>query len=144
MSFTLQDEGGLTVLGIYVVASNATPQKIGDLRRRFDAMGGAGAIGARLDDAVFSVYCEYEGDFTGDYTVVIGCAVRADAKVPEAMKKVEIQAGRFAVFVPAGELPKSVFETWAEIWSTPLDRRYQADFDRYGVHGEVTVHVGVR
>jgi len=38
----------------------------------------------------------------------------------------------------------SVFATWAEIWKTRLDRRYDADFDRYGGDGKITVHVGVR
>jgi hypothetical protein len=60
------------------------------------------------------------------------------------MKKVVIGAGTFAVYAPVGELPMSVFATWAEIWKTPLDRRYEADYDRYGGVGGVTVHVGVR
>jgi predicted transcriptional regulator YdeE len=144
VSFEFRQERGLTVLGIYARASNAAPEKIGDLWRRFHAMGSAGAIDARQDDAVYSVYCEYEGDFTGVYTVVIGCAVDANAAIPDGMKKIEIDAGRFAVFEPVGELPKSVWEAWAEVWKTPFDRRYQADFDRYGSDGIVTVHVGVR
>jgi len=144
VSYTVHHEDGLTVLGIYTRASNATPSKIGDLWRRFHAGGNAGLIEARKNDAGYCVYCEYERDFTGAYTVLIGCVVDADAAIPEGMKKIEIDAGKFAVFEPVGELPKSVFETWAEIWKTPLDRRYQADFDRYGDDGNVTVHVGVR
>jgi hypothetical protein len=41
-------------------------------------------------------------------------------------------------------LPQGVFDAWSEVWATPLDRRYQADFDRYGTDGIATVHVGVR
>jgi predicted transcriptional regulator YdeE len=76
--------------------------------------------------------------------VLIGCAADADAEIPEGMMKLAIEAGRFFVFEPVGELPKSVFETWAEIWSLPIDRLFQADFDRYGADGKVTIHVGVR
>jgi predicted transcriptional regulator YdeE len=70
--------------------------------------------------------------------------VDTDAAVPEGMKKLAIEAGRFFVFEPVGELPKSIFDTWAEIWKMPADRRYQADFDRYGSDGKVTIHLGVR
>src|ERR1700722_12715800 len=123
MSMTLTNEGALTVLGIYARASNAAPQKIGDLWRRFHAMGDAAAIDGRENDAVLSVYCEYESDFTGEYTIVIGCAVAADAAVPEGMKKIEVEAGKFAMIEPQGELPMSVWETWARVWNSPLDRR---------------------
>jgi predicted transcriptional regulator YdeE len=143
MNFQWRYEDDIAVLGSYARASNAAPEKIGDLWRRFHAMGNAQAIDARRDDAVYSVYCEYVGDFTGEFTVVIGCAVDADAAVPDGMKKIAVKAGRFAVFEPVGELPMSVFETWAEIWKMPLERRYQADYDRYGSDGKVTVHVGV-
>ena len=144
MSFELRQENGLTILGIYARASNSVPEKIGDLWRRFHAMGGAAAIEARLDDVVYSVYCQYEGDATGEYTVLIGCSVDAGAVVPMGFKKIAVAAGEFAVFEALGELPKSVWDAWAEVWKTPLDRRFEADFDRYGTDGKVTVHVGVR
>jgi len=144
MSFTLRDADRFTVMGICARAENANPGKIGDLWRSFHAMGNAGAIEARLDDSVYCVYCEYETDFTGGFTVLVGCAVDADAAVPDGMKKLEIEAGKFAVFDVVGELPKSILETWAEIWNTPLERRYRADFDRYGSDGKVTILVGVR
>lgn len=144
MSFKATTSDGLTVLGIYARARNDNPAQIGDLWRRFHEMGGPAGIAARTDDSVYCVYCEYESDFTGAFTVLIGCAANADAEIPEGMKKVEIEAGRFLVFEPVGELPRSVFETWVEIWKMPMDRRYQADFDRYGSDRTVTVHVGVR
>jgi predicted transcriptional regulator YdeE len=107
-------------------------------------MGGAKAIAGRLDDAVYGIYCDYASDWTGEYTVVIGCEVDAAAPAPpDGMRRVEIGPGRFAVYTPAGVLPMSVWATWAEVWKTPLKRRYAADFDRYGADG-VTVWVGVK
>lgn len=144
MSYELRAENGLTVLGIFTTASNASPQAIGDLWRRFHAMGDQNVIAVRQDDAVYCVYCEYEGDWTKSFTVVIGCAVARDASIPEGMKKIDVQAGTFAVLQALGELPKGVFEAWDEVWKTPLDRRYQADFDCYKKDGAVSVHVGVR
>jgi len=144
MSYTRQMADGLTVLGISARASNATPQKIGDLWRRFHALGDQKIVEARRDEAVYCVYCEYEGDASQPYTVAIGCVVAPDAAVPDGFKKIDIAAGTFAVFAVTGALPMGVFAAWEEVWATPLDRRYQADFDRYETDGTVTVHVGVR
>jgi len=143
-SHTLRDEERLTIVGISDRVSNAEAQKIGDLWRRFHVMGGGSAIPARQSDAVYGTYFEYAGDYTQPFTALIGCAVAPDAAVPEGMQKVVIEAGRFAVYQPVGEIPQAVFATWAEIWKAPLERRYEADYDRYGADGSVEIHVGVR
>ena len=146
MSYELRTEEGLTILGIFTRASNADPRRIGDLWRQFNALGKDQAIAARSDDKHYCVYCEYEGDHTKPFTVVIGCVVPADTNVPEGMKKITIGAGRFAVWNPEGELPQAVFNAWAEVWSTPLDRLYHADYDVYGDASSkngASVHVGV-
>jgi predicted transcriptional regulator YdeE len=144
MSYERQFGEALTVMGIATRASNSDPKKIGDLWRQFHAMGDHKIVEARLDDTVYGVYCEYEKDLSKPYTVVIGCAVPADAVVPEGLKKVQIEAGEFAVFPVTGPLPVGIFAVWGEVWTTALERRYQADFDRYEPGGTVTVHVGVR
>jgi len=143
MSYKLTQQPAITVMGIHTRASNAEPYKIGDLWRRYHAMGDHEGIAARLSDAHYGVYCEYEGDHTQPFTVVIGCEVPVGTAAAEGMRIIEIPAGEFAVYKPVGKLPDAVFETWAEIWKTPLDRTYQADYDRYDAHG-ATVHVGVR
>jgi predicted transcriptional regulator YdeE len=135
---------GLTVVGIATRASNAEANKIGDLWRQFHALGDQKVVEARLDETVYCVYCEYEGDATQPYTVVIGCATEADAPVPEGLKRIDIKAGEFVIFPVTGLLPMGIVAAWGEVWSAPLERRYQADFDRYGQDGTVTVHVGVR
>jgi predicted transcriptional regulator YdeE len=142
LSYEVREEPGLTVLGLHTRASNAEPQKIGALWRSFHAAGEAKGIEARTRDTVYCIYTEYDGDFSRPYSVVIGCEVPPDAAVPLGFKKVVLGPGRFAVYAAEGELPQAVFGTWAEIWQTPLARRYEADFDRYGVNG-VTVHVGI-
>ena len=147
MSYKIEDEPALSVMGVSARVSNAEPRKIGDVWRRFNAGGKEQSISARLSDKHYSVYCEYESDWTKEFTVVIGCAVAPDAQVPEGLKKVHIAAGKFTVWSPEGELPQSVFNTWAEIWKTPLDRLYQADYDVYGDTSSkngATVHVGIR
>jgi predicted transcriptional regulator YdeE len=144
VSYERQFAEAVTVMGIATRASNAEPQKIGDLWQKFRALGDQKIIEARLDDTVYGVYCEYKGDASQPFTVVVGCAVRANAAVPEGLKKIEIEAGQFAVFPVTEPLPMGVFAVWGEVWSTPLDRKYQADMDRYEPDGTVTVWVGVR
>ena len=147
MSYEIKQEPAITVLGLYARASNSEPHKIGDLWRRFNAAAKEQSIPARTSDKNYCVYCVYEGDHTQPFTVVIGCAVDSDSAVPEGMKKVQIAAGMFVVWYPEGPLPQSVFDAWAEVWQTPLDRLYQADYDVYGDASSkngATVHVGVR
>lgn len=134
----------ITVMGLAGRASNKAPGPIGDLWRNFHGMGGAKAVPARFDDVVYCVYCEYESDLTGEYTALVGCSVPVDAPVRPGMRKIVVPAGNFQVFRVTGELPAGVGRTWAEIWGLPLERRYDADFDRYAKDGSVTVHVGVQ
>lgn len=69
MKFKVRDSDSLTILGIHARAGNENLEQIGDLWRRFQAMGGPAGIAARLDDSVYCVYCEYVTDFTGAFTV---------------------------------------------------------------------------
>ncbi len=143
MSYEVKADGGFTVMGILARASNAQPGIIGDLWRRFHAMGDAAAIPGRLSDTVICVYCEYASDAAGEFTVVIGCAVDPAGTLPEGMKLITVDAGGFAVFTENYTQPIPAAVAWAKVWETPLERRYQADFDRYG-EASVMVHVGVR
>ena len=90
------------------------------------------------------MYSEYESDFTGPFTVLIGCAVPEGVPVSPGLSQKTIHAASYAVFEAVGELPKSVATAWVDIWKTPLDRLYDTDFERYAKDGAVTVHVGIR
>jgi predicted transcriptional regulator YdeE len=143
MSYETKMEGGFTVMGIFTLTSNASPEKIGDLWRRFHAAEDFKLIEARKDDVVYCVYCEYEGDATQQFTVVLGCEVAPGVEAPEGMATVTIAPGEFAVFPVAFDGPIPAARAWQKIWEIPLKRRYQADYDRYGV-GTLTIHVGIQ
>ncbi|MDP9039915.1 MAG: GyrI-like domain-containing protein [Acidobacteriota bacterium] len=143
MNDELAELPGLTVMGLHTRASNRELNRIGDLWRSFHAQGDHVIIPARVDDAHICVYCEYEGDHTQPYTIVIGCEVPPGTPTLDGMKTVRVEPGRFAVYRRAYARPNPVFVTWEEIWKTPLDRRYQADYDRYGSDG-ISVNVGIR
>jgi predicted transcriptional regulator YdeE len=143
VNYETRSERGFSVMGIFTRTSNANPEKIGDLWRKFHAAEDFKLIEPRNDDNVYCVYCEYEGDATQPFTVVLGCEVDAGVEGPEGMKTVTIAPGEFAVFPVAFDGPIPAARAWLKIWETPLNRRYQADYDQYGV-GTLTIHVGIR
>ncbi len=53
MSYERRFTEALTIVGIATRASNADPQKIGDLWRRFHALGDRRTVEARLDETVY-------------------------------------------------------------------------------------------
>lgn len=144
MSHEIVELPGITVMGISTRASFEELSKIGDVWRKFHAMGDHRIIEARLSDFHYGVYCEYEGDWTQPYTTVVGCEVAEGTRAVAGMKTVRIEPGVFAMYKLKYEKPNPVFATWEEIWKTPLNRRYQADYDCYGEADGIRVHVGVR
>lgn len=144
MSHEVTELPGMTVMGIHARVSNTELSKLGDLWRRFHAMGDHQIVEARLNDMHCCVYCEYEGDHTQAYTVVIGCEVAEGTAQVEGLKTVRVGGGKFAVYKLPYERPNPVFATWETIWATPLDRTFLADFDRYGAADGISVNVGVR
>lgn len=144
MSEGVQFEPAITVVGIAIRTSHAKAEEIGGLWQRFYSEGVGGQIPDRLERDVYSVYFDYEGDFTAPYSLLIGCAVRSDSSVPEGMKTVVLPAGSYERFDATGEQPQGVIAAWNTIWKAPLERRYEVDFERYGEDGTVAIYVGVQ
>jgi len=144
MSYTIQSESALTVVGIATRTSNQRLDEIGLLWQCFYATGVAAHVVSRLDTRVYSVYSDYESDADGEYNLLIGCAVSPDAQVPNGMTKKTVLASQYAVFEASGELPAGIVAAWREVWSSELDRSYDTDFERYEEDGTATVHVGIR
>ncbi|MCP5469285.1 MAG: AraC family transcriptional regulator [Chlamydiales bacterium] len=105
----------------------------------------------KLDSTIYSVYTEYEGDFTQPYTVVLGCKVADLNNIPDGMVGISIPQGEYVRFAAKGNLNKGVvFEAWSKIWDEPLNRAYVADFEVYDEKAqnpedaEVGIFIGVK
>ena len=144
MTYDVEYVPSFSVVGIAVRTSNSRAHEIGELWDRFYKTGVAGQIASRVDDSIYSIYTDYESDHTGDFMVLIGCAVPEIAPVPQGMDKRVVSAGRYAVFPAIGVVPESVVSAWSSVWNAPLDRLYNTDFERYQTDGAVAVLVGVR
>lgn len=143
----------LNILGIEVRTSNLngqSAQDIGVLWAKFQGEGIFDKIPNKKDFNVYSVYTKYEGNHLEPYTTILGCNVSNLDNIPEGMTYTTIDAAKYAKFNSAGDLTKGiVYETWNEIWSSPLDRSYIADFEVYGEkamdinNAEVEIFVGL-
>jgi len=97
----------------------------------------------RLNNTLYGVYTDYEGDFTKPYSLIIGTQVSSLSSIPEGMVGKEIPAQVYAEFETEGELPQAIFDKWCEIWEAPLERSYLSDFERYD-GGVVSIYIGVK
>ncbi|WP_163991280.1 GyrI-like domain-containing protein [Pyxidicoccus caerfyrddinensis] len=85
---------------------------------------------------VYAVYCDYESDHRGPYTLVIGTRAPAEAPVPDGLRRVVIPRGEYARFMARGDPARALWATWAHVWEAwerRAERRYVADFERYEV-----------
>ncbi len=152
-SYEVIQKPAILLIGIDCRTSNAPeagPQDIPKLWGRFYGEDILSRIPNKTSSEVIALYCDYEGDYTQPYSVVIGCPVSSIDTIPEGMVAKTIPASSYAVFRATGDHPKALIETWGNIWKQPsLERTYASDFELYGdkfVSGspkEVEVYIGI-
>jgi predicted transcriptional regulator YdeE len=142
------------VIGIAVRTTNEngqSAQDIGQLWGKFMSEGIAEKIPNKIDDSIFSIYTNYQGDHSQPYDTILGCKVSSLELIPEGMVGQSFDGGTYGKFISKGDLTKGVvFDTWTEIWSKNLNRVFTADFEIYGekaqnpTNAEVEVFVGLK
>ncbi|MCW5831651.1 MAG: GyrI-like domain-containing protein [Labilithrix sp.] len=108
-------------------------------------------IPAKRDGSVYAVYCDYESDHRGPYTMVLGVRTPEAAEIPAGMRRVRVPAGKYTSFVVKGDPAEVVWRTWNHVnteWTDRHRRRYLADYERYETNAsassaEVDVVVGI-
>jgi predicted transcriptional regulator YdeE len=80
---------------------------------------------------MYAVYSDYESDWRGEYSYLIGCGVTRAATVPEGMEVRQIPAQSYAVFTAKGRMPDEVLAVWSTVWLSSLPRTYTFDFEVY-------------
>lgn len=142
----------LVIVGLAIRTSPATAgADIATAWQRFMSEGTAQRVERDPADAgLYAVYCDYQSDHDGPYSMVLGMAVDAKAPVPAGLRRVRVPAGPYAHFVASGDAGKAVWELWSHVngvWEKPGTRRYIADFERYApdamADGKVTADVMV-
>jgi predicted transcriptional regulator YdeE len=122
------------VIGISVRTMNQNGQSqkdIGELWGKFMGENIAAKIPDKTSNNIYCIYTDYESDFTGAYTTVLGCRVGSIINIPEGLIAKKILASEYRVYRSTGKLPYSVLHTWKAIWDSDVKRKYLADFDVY-------------
>jgi predicted transcriptional regulator YdeE len=131
--YTLRKLPARTVVGIARRTSNAdAAATIPGCWQAFLMNNGPARIPHRVNPPVmYAVYSEYEKDWTGSYSYLLGCGVTRADKVPEGMEIRHIPPQTYAVFTAKGKMPDEIVGVWAEVWASDLPRTYTFDFEVY-------------
>lgn len=96
-------------------------------------------------EVIYGMYTDYqnrEKDIQKTrYTLIVGCEVTSLNEIPSGMVGITVPEQTYQVFSVNGPPEKAVFETWQQIWKTPIDRAFTYDFERYGDKTEIYIAV---
>jgi len=130
MSYVKQTNGPMKVIGVSIRTTNADFQKIvGGIWEKFFRE--EGKI-PRKNEELLGLYTDYETDYTGPFTYMIGYEVESLDNIPQGLVGIELDPSPYAVFTAKGEFPQSMKDAWGEIWNSNLNRSYTTDFEIYG------------
>jgi predicted transcriptional regulator YdeE len=85
----------------------------------------------KINDNIYAIYTDYETDFNGAYTTIIGASVKSLENIPNGFVGITIEKGNYKNFVSKGKMPDAVVKTWMEIWADNKlnkQRLYNVDF----------------
>lgn len=124
------------LIGIAIKTTNTNGQaaeEIAQLWQRFLGENILEKIPNKVDNTVYSLYTDYEGDHTAPYTAIIGCKVLQLDSIPEGMTGKAFEGGNYVKTTAKGDLMQGlIVKEWANIWEMNLDRAYTADFEVFG------------
>jgi len=128
---------GFKVIGISIRTTNAnnqSQQDLGQLWGQFFAGNIIEKIPNKISSHILAIYTDYESDYTGEYTTIIGVPVSTLSEVPSGLIGREFEAENFQKFIAKGEMQSAVVNTWIDIWQRDkeLNRKYSYDFEVYG------------
>lgn len=147
MSFTTEQQPEMHIVGISVRTSNAPGKASVDIPQlwtKFYSENIPGRIPNKASDHGVALYCDYEGDHTKPYTLILGCPVTSLDNIPEGLEGRTIPAGIYAKFPCTGKPPESIFSMWQTIWQEKnLNRTYIADYELYTSPEDVSIFIGI-
>ncbi len=140
------------IIGISIETANARSSiDLMKLWGRFYAENISGKISNKISEEIYGIYTDYESDYKGKYTCIIGQKVDSLDQIPNGLIGREFKEGKYLKFTAKGQMPNAIVETWNEIWTKDkkLNRKYSADFEVYdkksqnGVNAEVDIYIAV-
>jgi len=125
------------IIGIQIRTTNKNEQAskdLGKLWEQFYTQDISSQIPNKECNEIYSIYTDYESDYKGKYTSIIGLKVNSLDQIPEGLVGREFKGGKYQKFVAKGQMPHAVVNMWQEIWQKDkkLNRKYTVDFEVYG------------
>ena len=145
----------MKIIGIETRTTNQNGQAmqdIGGLWHRFYSENIISRISNAVNSNVYAIYTDYESDYTGEYTTLLGLEVSSLDEIPSGLVGREFPKQNFKRFLAKGAMPQAVAEAWQKIWEQDkeLNRLYQYDYELYteksqqGDLSEVEIFIGVK
>lgn len=103
----------------------------GNLWQKFESERYSSRIPNKLNEQVYAVYYQYEGDYTQPFSYFIGCAIKPGSEVPDGFDSLTIPPGSYQKFTARGKMPDCMQDVWKRIWKSGIKRSYRVDFEIY-------------
>ena len=137
----MEEINSFRIIGIQTETTNENGKAaidLGKLWERFFTDNVQSQITNKMSEEIYSIYTDYESDYTGNYRAIIGLKVDKLDKIPEGLFGREFNGGKYQKFLAKGKMPDAVATSWKEIWKNDkeLNRRYTADFEVYGLKSQ--------
>ena len=129
---------GITIKTNNALENNKSKAKIGKTIQKYFSEGLSEDIPNRKKPLLtYCAFTEYESDFTGNYTYLIGEEVESFHNLPKGLAKLIIPTQTYIRFkVGPGSMPELCLKSWQKIWQMDTfqlggKRRYHTDFEIY-------------
>lgn len=148
----MTQQKGFKIIGISTQTSNRNgeaSEAIGALWGQFISENLLEKIPNQVDSDIVCVYTDYESDYTGKYTCLLGLKVSSLENIPDGLVGRAFEGGNFQSFLAKGGLPQAIVDTWQSIWEQDetLNRSYIYDYEVYddrsrlGEESEVDIYI---
>jgi predicted transcriptional regulator YdeE len=116
------------VMGIAVRTTNEHGKSMIDIPKlweQFFSENIMDKIPNKINNTLYCVYTDYEGDYTMPYTTLLGCKVSNLDSMPNGLLGKSIGGGQYSVFTAKGRITDGiVYEEWLKIWASGMNRAY--------------------
>ncbi|NND33371.1 MAG: effector binding domain-containing protein [Saprospiraceae bacterium] len=128
------------IIGISVRTTNENGQaakEIADLWAKFMSENIIAKIPDKIDDTVYSLYTDYDGDHTQPFTAILGCQVKSLNIIPKGMLGRSFAGGNYVKTSARGNLANGlIVKEWMKIWERGLNRRFTVDFEVFDARAQ--------
>ena len=122
----MEEINSFRIIGIQTETTNENGKAavdLGKLWERFFTDNVQSQITNKMSEEIYSIYTDYESDYTGNYRAIIGLKVDKLDKIPEGLFGREFNGGKYQKFLAKGKMPDAVATSWKEICSTSATSR---------------------